>query len=166
MKTLITVISLVFVSCFIAGCRQGEKAAAVDVDADIQAIKDIVAGINTADNNGDIDMYLSYQADNIVRIPPNEPAAIGREAVRDAARKLFDELSMQGEDVVENIEVSGDLAVAYIPFSVTGTPKDGGEPSETSGNKIMAFKKQPDGQWKRIYVIWSNENLLFPDQAE
>jgi ketosteroid isomerase-like protein len=111
-------------------------------------------------------MYLSYQADNIVRIPPNEPAAIGKEAVQSASKQLFDDYSMQGEDVVENVEVSGDLAVAYIPFSVTATPKDDGEPLEINGNKIYVFKEQSDGLWKRIYAIWSNESLILPNQAE
>jgi ketosteroid isomerase-like protein len=167
MKTLLMIIPLVFVCCFIVGCQQqGEEAAAVDVEADIQAIKDIVAGIEAADNVGDLDMYISYQADNIVRIPPNEPAAIGKEAVRSAAQQLFDEYTLQGTDVVENVEISGDLAVAYIPYSVTATPKDVGEPFEINGNKIYVFKKQSDGIWKRIYAIWSNESLILPDQAE
>jgi hypothetical protein len=56
MKTLIMVIPLVFVCCFIFGCQQSEQVAAVDNKAGIQAIKDIVAGINTADNN----RYVSF----------------------------------------------------------------------------------------------------------
>jgi ketosteroid isomerase-like protein len=167
MKTLLMIIPLVFVCCFTFGCQQqGEEVASVDVEADIQAIKDSVTGIEAADNADDLDSYISYQADDIVRIPPNEPAAIGKEAVRIAAQQLFDEYTLQGTDVVEKVEISGGLAVAYIPFSVTATPKEGGEPLEINGNKIYVFKKQSDGLWKRIYAMWSNESLILPNQAE
>ena len=169
MKKPFMVISLVFLWCFIVGCQQGEEVVGqsrVDVESDIQIIKDIVVGINAAVNVADIEKLMSFYADDAVEIPPNKPASIGKEAIRNGIQQYFDEVVYQEDAVVKAVHVSGDLAFAHVAWSGVATPKAGGESRKGNGNLIMIFKKQADGAWNCIYSIYSNESLISPTQAD
>ena len=57
----------------------------------------------------------------------------------------------------EEIIVSGDWAFDRGPYTVTFTPKAGGEPMRDSGRGMDFFKRQPDGSWKTYREIWNND---------
>ena len=84
-------IPLVFLCCL--GCQQSKEIANVDVEADIQAIKNAVADINVAINNGDIDKASFYHADRVVIIPPNRIALVGKEACISNLQQAFDQFT-------------------------------------------------------------------------
>ena len=168
MKRMSMFIPSVFLFFFTFGCQQGEKVVgeSVDVEADVQAIKGIIAEWNTAVNAGDIERSMSHRADNEIIIPPNEPAIVGKEADRRFHQQWYDQLIFKEDDVVKDVHVSGDLAVAHVTWSAVVTPKAGGEPIKSNGNTIMVFKKQPDGVWNCIYLIYSDESLIDPTQNQ
>ena len=169
MKNTFMVIPLVFLFCLIVGCQQGERVLVEqkpDVEADIQAIRDRVAELSAAIKAADIDRVMSLFADNAVRIPPNEPAQSGKEAIRNDFQQIFDEYTLQEDGVVADVNVSGDLAVIHLTYSGIATPKAGGESGKYHGNWIIIFEKKSDDTWKVIYSIWSDETLVYPDQAE
>ena len=164
MKRLLILIPLVFLCCL--GCQQSDDVAAVDSEADIQAIKDIVADTEAAINTSDIEKFMSFYADDAIEIPPNGPAQVGKEVIGNGIQQFFDEVNCQEEDVVKAVHVDGNLAVAHVVYSGVATPKAGGEPRKGNGNMIMVFERQPDGLWKRTYTIWSNEVLPKPTTVE
>jgi uncharacterized protein (TIGR02246 family) len=166
MKILLMVILLVFLCCFTVSCQQGEELATVDVEADVQAIKDIAADANMAINAADIDWIVSFYADDAVRIPPKGPIAIGKEAIRSRVQELFEEYTIQENDVVKDVKISGNLAVAHVIFSGIVTPKSGGEPTEGKGNCIWVFRREPNDAWTCIYSIWTSDSLIYQTQAE
>jgi len=169
MKKLLMIIPLIFLFCFIAGCQQGEKVPVepkTDVEADIQAIKDLIVEFNAVFNSADIDKILPYYADDVVRIPSNSPATVGKDAIRASYEQMFTEITIQEEYVVEDVQVDGDLAVAHVTFTYIATPKGGQDSIKSNGNEIMALRKQDNSTWKFIYLIWSDERLIYPDQAE
>jgi len=155
-------IPLVFLCCL--GCQQGERVlveSKADVEADIQAIKDTIAELNGAVNSADLYKLVSIYGDDAVRIPPNEPPSVGKAAIQQSAQQMFDNMSPREEkDVVEDIRVSGDLAVAYVKWSSLITPKTGSEPFDVNGNWILVFKRESDNSWKIIYSIWNDETLV------
>jgi uncharacterized protein (TIGR02246 family) len=164
MKRLLMLIPLVFLCCL--GCQQGEEPATVDVEADIQAIKDIVADFNVASDASDLERVMSYYADDAIAIPPNEPAATGKAAIRSWMQQFYDAVIPKEEYVVDGVEISCGRAYARITWSGTFTPKDGGEQRKSNGNWIWIFKKQPDDIWKIVYMMWSNETLVKPSPVE
>ena len=164
MKRLLMLIPLVFLCCL--GCQQGEEVAAADVEADIQAIKDIVAGCQDANNVSDVDGVISYYADASIVIPTNEPAAIGKEAIRSWLQQFYDAYTPEEKYVVDTVEISGSLAVARVTWSGIFTPKDGGKQRKSNGIMLWIFKRQPDDSWKIAYTIWSNETLVRPTSTE
>ena len=54
------IIPLVLLCCFTVGCISRDEAAAVDVEADIQAIRDSIAELNAVVNAGDTDSSILY----------------------------------------------------------------------------------------------------------
>jgi len=169
MKNTFMVIPLLLLLGFIVGCQQGTEAVLQpkpDVEADIQAIKNIVAELEAALNAGDTDRYIPFYADNIVEIYPNEPAYIGKEAIRSRDKQMFEEMTLQDVYTVQDVKVSGNLAVAHFLWSTTVIFKASGETDDTNGNWIMVFEKQSDETWKVVYSIWSDEGLIRPPQAE
>jgi len=165
MKKLLIVIPLVILLCFTFSCQQGEEVAeepVVDVEADIEAVKKIGDEFNTAFNAGDTDKLVSIYTDDAVRIPPNEPALIGKEAIRGRFQRLFDQFTVEHESVVVDVKVSGDLAFFRGTWTTIDTPKDGGEPLKFNGNFVSIIQKQPDESWKTICNSWSNEQLILP----
>jgi uncharacterized protein (TIGR02246 family) len=166
MRKVIPFIFLIFIA---SGCQQGERVLLepkVDVEADIQAIKDIVKEYEGAVNTADIDRYLQLYADDVIDIYPNMPALSGKEAIRNRDQQLFEEVTLQDVYTVQDVKVSGDLAVTHVTLSAVITIKASGETSKTNGNWILIFRKQSDDSWKIIYSIWSDESLVRPTQAE
>ena len=166
MKRIFMVIPLVFLCYSTVGCQQSEEVAPADVEADIQTIKDIVKEYEAAVNTADIDRYLQLYADDVIDIYPNMPALSGKEAIRNRDQQLFEEVTLQDVYTVQDVKVSGDLAVTHVTLSAVITIKASGETSKTNGNWILIFRKQSDDSWKIIYSIWSDESLVRPTQAE
>lgn len=161
----IIIIPLALLLCFAFSCQQGEEVSeepAVDVEADIEAIKKIKDEFNVAFNAGDVDKLVSIFTDDAARIPPNEPALIGKEAIRGLFQRQFDQFTMEHESVLVDFKVSGDLAFFRGTWTSFNTPKDGGEPLKLNGNFVSIIQKQPDGSWKTICNSWSNEQLILP----
>jgi uncharacterized protein (TIGR02246 family) len=164
MKKLLMVLPLVFLLCFTFGYQQGEEVAeepAVDVEAEKEAIKKITDDFNAAINAGNIDKLVSLYTDDAVRIPPNKPALVGKEAIRSLFQEQLDQFTVQNEGVIVDLKVSGDLAFVRGSWTSINTPKTGGEPLKYNGSFVSVIQKQPEGSWKVICNIWSNEQLIF-----
>ena len=132
---------------------------------DIQAIREITEKWESAVNAGDTDTLMSFYSDYAVKFPPNEPAVIGKEAIRSSYQNHFEKQIRQEKHAVADIKVSGDLAVTNTAWSLSAAPEAGGS-SQSKGYWLRIFGRQPDGSWKIIYRMWSDESLISPDQAE
>jgi len=168
MKKFLTIIPLVFLLCFTFGCQQGEEVAeepAVDISVDIEANKNLIDAWDKDYNSGDIERLLSLYTDDAVRIPPNEPALVGKEAIQGNFQQSFDQFTEEN-DLVVDVKIGGDLAFVRGTWKDIQTPKAGGESLNLNGNFVVINQKQPDGSWKTICDIWSCEQLIFPPQEK
>jgi len=93
-------------------------APKVDAPADVQAIKEANTAWDKAWTDGDADALASLYADNAVAMPPNLPAVAGKDALRASSKKYFAQFKDENRSVVEDVRVSGNLAVAW------GTQRD------------------------------------------
>jgi ketosteroid isomerase-like protein len=59
---------------------------------------------------------------------------------------------------VQEITVSGDLAVCWNLLKVSFLPIESGETRKEAGNVLTALRRGSDGQWR----IWRDANLLIP----
>ena len=168
MKTLLILIPLIFLSCL--SCQPAGRVLVEpeeDVEADIQAIKDKISQLNASVNAADLDKLVSLYGDDAVRIPPNESPSFGKDDIRKSARQMFDNMSPREEkDVVESVQVSGNLAVAHVKWSSLITPTGGSEHFDVGGDWILVFKREPGNSWKIAFSIWNDETLVHPGQME
>jgi ketosteroid isomerase-like protein len=57
---------------------------------------------------------------------------------------------------VQEITVTGDLAITWNKLAIQITPLAGGEPIHRSGNTLTVLRRGSDGQWR----IWRDANML------
>jgi ketosteroid isomerase-like protein len=165
MKKLLMIFPLVFLICFTFSCQQSEEVAeepVVDVEADVAAIKASLDEWVALYNAGDFNKIMSiYYAENAVKMPPNIPMLVGKEAIlsqHKLGREQNDEFCESS--FVQDVRLSGDLAVVRGVDTGTITPKSGGEPIKYNMKWLIVLERQPDGTWKWIYEIWNDNNPL------
>jgi uncharacterized protein (TIGR02246 family) len=130
------------------------------MEADVRAIKDALDRWVQLYNAGQYDTIVStLYADDAVLMTPNAPIREGREAILQA---YSGDAEVNDEhidtSVVEDLRVSGDLAVARGADTGTTTPKRGGSPAKYSLKWLMVLQRQADGAWNFIYEMWNDDS--------
>jgi uncharacterized protein (TIGR02246 family) len=99
----------------------------------------------------DAEKILAIYEDGAVLFAPKAPAAIGKDAIREAFKGLLMAPGVKMTFKSTSVEVgrSGDLAMQRATFGVETTDKDG-KPSTETGQAVMVWRKQSDGSWKVI----------------
>ncbi len=153
MKKLFPIVATLLVLA-ISGC-----APQVDVEADAAAVKRMFDEATAALNAGG-GAIEDFNTKDAVIMFPDEPAAIGKEAIRahnQAFRQAFrDQFTSEEIRSVDEVVVSGDWAFVRWAGTGTVTPKDGGEPSGFNLKGITIFQRQPDNSWKIARAIWNS----------
>ena len=164
MKKLLMVIPLVLLLCFTFGCQKREEVGeepVVDIEADVNALKALVDEFDALENVGNPEGLVALiYAEDAVRMLPDEPMLRGKTAILERFKKGAEQFTSQIDNVVEDIQVDGNLA--YIRGISTGSfsPKAGGEPITAVGKWMAVYKRQADGSWKCIADIYNRDNPL------
>lgn len=132
------------------------------METDISTIREMVNQYAMGCNTGDFELWISLWADDGVQMPPDSPARIGKEQIREGMKPAFDQMNL--DIVIHNIEdakVSGDFGLSHCTYTLKMTPKAGGKTINAmpSGKALTLYKKQSDGSWKIIYDCF-NSNVL------
>jgi len=119
-------------------------------------------------NTGDIELYMSLWDDNGIQMPPDEPARIGKEAIRAGMApgfELFDlEMTITS---MEEFRVVGNYAFTIVTYTLDLTPKDVEDPPtiHVDGKALTVYKRQADG-WRpgpaagwKFYIDCFNSNV-------
>jgi uncharacterized protein (TIGR02246 family) len=97
-------------------------------------------------NSGDIDALVElYEPDATIVPEPGSPVT-GRAAIREALGPF---LALRGQFQLRTSALieSGDVAVAYGDWSLTGGTDPDGNPVNLEGRSTDVLRKQPDGSW-------------------
>lgn len=133
-------------------------AQGVNNPADMAAVRRASAAWDKAWSAGDCEaLALLYTTDAIV-MEPNAPARVGRDATRASCKKYFSRFREVNRSRVEDVRVSGDLAVARGTEVSTTSPKAGGKTVQYRDKWVTVYQRQPDGSWKILWEIY-NSNL-------
>jgi len=132
-----------------------ESASAED---DAKAILALEQEIFAAEIAGDLDGWLGYFTDEVLLMPPNEPALRGKEAVRAWAAPFYGQFDLHEETDEREVEVVGDWGYIRANWIWTLTPKGGGEATTDAGKSIWILRRQTDGSWKVAQAIWNSDN--------
>jgi uncharacterized protein (TIGR02246 family) len=107
---------------------------------------------------GDLDRWLAMWTDDGVQMPPDEPAAVGKDRIRARMAPALDRFKFDMEINNEEVQSAGDLAYARGTYKATLTPKGGGRPIPIDGKFMTILIRQADGSWK-IHRDMFNSNV-------
>lgn len=127
-----------------------------DVDVDADAIyKDMCDLYTLAVETGDVDLYVANYIDDAVQIPPDAPSRIGSEQIREAIIPALTQFDIVCPIYPREAKVIGNWAFGWCDWSLSLTPKEGGETTTFDGKGIDVLKRQADGSWKYYISCWN-----------
>jgi len=175
MKKLITIKSIpvlalvllvVLGSSFVKGTDQDSEHRPVyhaaitlySVEDDIAAIKDCGNLYALALNTGDLELWMSLHTDDVLKMGPGAPSVLGLEQLRTKMEPAFDDFTFEMTINTEEVQVAGDLAFARGTYTLSMTPKAGGETISAmpDGKFLTIWKRQADGSWKASHDCYNS----------
>jgi ketosteroid isomerase-like protein len=138
------------------------------VSPDVIAIEEVLNQYAVYANAGDLESWLSLHADDVVKMPPDAPAIFGIEDLRANFKPAFDDFDTSCVIYPEEAHVDGDLGYARGTYSISITPKAGGETISLmpDGKYLTILKRQPDGSWKISHDCYNSNVPPTPPPVE
>lgn len=130
-----------------------------DDSADIAAINAVREMEVTSALSGD--MSMSYVADDVVIMPPNEPQVVGIEAARAWSEAFMNTMTIESMEYdPTEITVSGDWAIEHYTGRMTVKMSDAEEPMTESVKGLHVYRKGADGTWKMAMDVWNSSTPM------
>ena len=128
----------------VAAC--GEPATQQSQAADLAAIAAVNARTLEALNSGDWARLNELTDDDYVAIIRGTPTS-GRERLEAANRRFLEQWQDQEAWLPEETIIDGDLAFQRGSFTMTLTPRQGGDARSLAGTYLHIYQRKPDGSW-------------------
>lgn len=106
---------------------------------------------------GDVERWMSLWVPEGKQMPPNAPARVGLEQIREGNRPMMELFTTKMRVFPEEVRVLGDHAYTHGNYEYALTPKEGGRTVAGTGKFLTILRKQPDGAWK-IAIDCFNDN--------
>jgi ketosteroid isomerase-like protein len=135
----------------------GSAFAQEDAEAIVTEIYDRYA---LSVSTGDVDLHMSFWDDNGIKMSPDAPALIGKEGIRALMEMIFGVFDSEAPFVLDEAVIAGDWALGRATWTLSSTPKEGGETSTRSLKSLDIFRKQADGSWKLYVDCWNYDAPL------
>lgn len=158
------------VLAFVGACTSDGKgsvgeseAAAVPAAEDPAAVRQAIEAANKKAmdgfNAGSPDaLFANFAADAIVMMA-GMPAWRGKTAIEEGFRGMMQQMDVKDiTATIEDVAVSGDLAVETGVMTMTIGPK-GGKLAADTAKYVTVWKKQGDGSWK-VFRDINNTNIV------
>jgi uncharacterized protein (TIGR02246 family) len=120
---------------------------------DEAAIKKLAEDWRNGWDRSDTEVLLSLFTDDPVLMPQGQPAVTGKNAIRTLYQTFFKEFTVKGEGKVVEVEVSVDLGYFWNSYTLTATPKAGGEQIKAEGKTVFIVRRQNNNSWKISRLI-------------
>ena len=138
-----------------AATMAGGPSAARDSMVERQAI-DQVRQRELASLSDSAQTLSSIFSDDIVAMPPDEEALIGRDKVNVWFKQMQKEYLVAARYPETKITLAGDWAIERYAGELTLTPRKGGKPLQDKFKGIHIYHRQPDGSWRITDDIWNS----------
>lgn len=158
MKKIVSILA-VLIFLVLSGC-----ALKMEVEKEEDAIRSMAEEFVRAINEGDAETLAALFTDDAVRMPPNEPAATGKEALEAQYRAEFAQFDIDLDWTLEEIVVAGEWAYYRAGYTVSVTPKAGGESAQEIGKILDILERGSGGSWKIARHIWNLDTPSTPQK--
>jgi len=130
--------------------------AAQEMDAAAKALVRLDEEWSAAAGRRDVEKVASFYAEDAVAYPPNEPAAVGRDAAKKVWAAYLADESYQISWKATRAEVckSGELGFTSGTYEDSFKAPDGAT-VRGKGKFLCVWKKQSDGSWKAVHDMWN-----------
>ena len=128
------------------------------MNADEQAIRDLVALWHSATAAGDVETVLGLMAKDVVFLVAGQPPMRGRESFERSLRGLLTQHRIESTGEVQEVEVSGSVAYCWSKLNVRVISRAGGSAAVRAGSALSILRKESSGSW----VLARDANLLSP----
>jgi uncharacterized protein (TIGR02246 family) len=110
-------------------------------------------------NAGDLDAWVACFTPDAAQMPPNHPANIGTEAIGGWSGGMLAAFDAEFALSPEEVRPTGpDWAFERGTYSITLTPRAGGDPIRDVGKYITLYQRQGDSAWLMARDIWNSNN--------
>jgi uncharacterized protein (TIGR02246 family) len=141
----------------LTACSQPAPEPVDTSEADAAAIRAQTDQFLTSWNAGDVTGFNEMYTDDAVQMQPDGPNTEGSQAILQAFTDYFNEFDAEQSAVVDEIEVFGDVGFSRGTWSLTQTPKAGGDEQARNGKWSNVVRRQADGSWKVWRWMWNEE---------
>jgi uncharacterized protein (TIGR02246 family) len=124
---------------------------------DQQQIRALIDAWCEASSAGDLTAQFHLMTPDVVFLTAGR-APMRRDEFATAFRTMMEIATIKCRSRLQEITVSGDLALCWNLLEVSFTPAEGGQTRKHAGNVLTALRRGTDGQWR----IWRDANLLTP----
>lgn len=136
-------------------------APKVNDPADVQAVKQTVEAFGRAFNAGDAAAMTAAMTDKTVYADNHFPVAVGGEAVKAMYAAIGSQFTVDFQVPVEEVRVTGDMAVARGTWAITMTPKATGMAAvKDRGSWMLTASRQADGSWKWDWLVPNSDQPM------
>jgi uncharacterized protein (TIGR02246 family) len=120
-----------------------------------QKIRALIDAWGEASEAGDLTAQMQLMTEDVVFLTSGS-APMRRKQFADAFAAMTAMVHLTCRSNVQEITISGDLALCWNLLEVSFTPVEGGQTRKHAGNVLTALRRGTDGQWR----IWRDANLL------
>lgn len=158
-KLLAMILIAPLVSLFVA-CGGGSDAD--DAAANEAAAEQAHVAYLAAINSNDLAQFNATITDDIVYLPPNSAALVGRAVVSDFAKGYFEAYQTVWVKTSVEFIVRDDWAYERYTYRSVDTPRPGGPADGTpvvtdTGNGINIYQRGADGKWRVARDGWATD---------
>lgn len=150
------VLSVLALTSLIAGCA-GDSKAPLDLETERAALMQASRDWAQAAQEQDTERLLSFWTEDAIVMPPDQPAVIGKPAIREyvAAAGAIPGFTISWEPERATISESGDMGYLIEHNRVTMNDA-AGAPQTQYGKVVTVWRKDADGAWKCVVDVWNN----------
>lgn len=128
---------------------------------DEQQIRGLIDTWSAATRAGDLIVILNLMTEDVVFLTAGN-VPMRRDDFVAAFKSMAGAVEIEGHSDVQEITVSGDIAVCWNLLEVRVTPAAGGSTVKRAGNTLTVFRRGDDGKWR----IWRDANMLAPAESD
>jgi ketosteroid isomerase-like protein len=104
-----------------------------------------------------VDRMVSFYADDAVAYPPNEPAAVGRVAVRKVWATALNTPGYQVSWKTTSAGVDGNTGFTAGTYQESVKGADG-KTVTGKGKYLCVWRKGADGKWRAVHDMWNSDS--------